>query len=54
MSGNDYAALYATVQARLRVADHGRNGRHAMGGCPKCRLVVCLTHHDCKRGDAAP
>lgn len=49
MSGNDYAALIAATQASLNTRDYGRNGNHAMGACPKCKIHVCLTHHTCPK-----
>ena len=53
MTGNAYAAIISAVHAKLSAdskTDHGRNGRHCSGACPVCRLHVCLTHHECKRG----
>jgi hypothetical protein len=48
MSGNDYAALYATVTASLASGHtYGRDGRHTMGACSVCHIHVCLTHHAC-------
>lgn len=50
MSGSDYMMLVRAVQTRLASqATYGRDGRHHMGGCPKCRIVVCLSHHACPR-----
>jgi hypothetical protein len=51
MSGSDYAAIYAALQTRLRQASsgHGRDGRHAFGACPTCRVHVCISHHHCLR-----
>ena len=31
-----------------RDESYGRNGDHAMGTCPECRMHVCLTHHNCQ------
>lgn len=50
MSGSEYAALYATVTASLAGSQtYGRDGRHAAGVCPRCRIHVCLSHHPCPR-----
>lgn len=49
MSGNDYAALYASVQSTLRNDSYGRERKHAMGSCPACHIIVCLSHHHCAR-----
>jgi len=50
MSGSDYAALYAAVQARLDNGHaYGRQGKHSMGACQSCHITVCLTHHHCPK-----
>lgn len=52
MSGSEFAAIYDAVSARLTAespSHYGRAPRHAMGACPVCKIIVCITHHDCKR-----
>ena len=47
--GEHFAAIVKAVQDRLAAStqsDNGRNGRHHMGACPRCRIIVCLTHHN--------
>ena len=46
--GETYAAIVRALQARLTASsqnNHGRDGQHAFGPCPVCKIHVCLTHH---------
>lgn len=48
--GEHYAALVRAVQASLATSGtYGRNGKHAFGACPTCRVYVCTAHHDCPK-----
>lgn len=49
MTGSDYAALCARVTASLNNKTYGRDGHHAFGACPACKVHVCITHHTCHK-----
>lgn len=51
MSGEDYAAVFKSVNAMLAAsvpATYGRQSSHHVASCTVCHLMVCIPHHSCK------